>query len=204
MCFAIGDRTAAAPVDIARAYVTVRDVFDLDALNAAIDALDNRVPGMEQVGLYRAVQDLLLTRTVWFLRNVRLAAGIQPVVAAYAGTVAALSEGIVGMLPAAFRDALAQSAGRLEAAGVPAVLAARIATLPALAAATDIHLVVEATGAPITAAAATYFATADTLRTARIGRLGAGPASHATTMTAWRVTGRSRRSQWRIDGSSSR
>ena len=167
----MADRTAAAPVDIARAYVTARDVFGLEPLNATIDALDNRVPGMEQVALYRAVQDLLVTRTVWFLRNVRLADGIQPIVAAYASTVAALSEHVAGMLPDAFRQALGQIAGDLEAAGVPPDLAARIAGLPALAAATDIHLVVAATGAPVADAAPVFFAVADALRIARIGRL---------------------------------
>ncbi|HET7718233.1 MAG TPA: NAD-glutamate dehydrogenase, partial [Bauldia sp.] len=80
----MADRTGASPVAIARAYVVARDAFALQALNAEIDALDNRVPGMEQLGLYRMVQDLLVSRTVWFLRNAVLDDGIRPVITAYA------------------------------------------------------------------------------------------------------------------------
>jgi glutamate dehydrogenase len=167
----MADRTAAAPVAIARAYVTARDAFGLEALNAAIDGLDNRVPGMEQVGLYRAVQDLLVTRTLWFLRNVPLDKGIRPVIAAYGETVAALPPLLDRVLPDHFRDALAEAAARLGTAGVPPDLAMRIARLPAVAAAADIHLVVEATGVPIAEAAPVFFDTADTLRIARIARL---------------------------------
>ena len=47
----------------------------MTALNGEIDALDNKVPGKLQLELYQAVQDLLLDRLVWFLRNVDLDAG---------------------------------------------------------------------------------------------------------------------------------
>ena len=47
----------------------------MTALNGEIDALDNKVPGKLQLELYAAVQDLLLDRLVWFLRNVDLDAG---------------------------------------------------------------------------------------------------------------------------------
>ena len=55
----------------------MRDSYDMVALNAEIDALDNKVPGEVQLALYAAVQDLLLDRLVWFLRNVDLAQGLD-------------------------------------------------------------------------------------------------------------------------------
>jgi len=166
----IGERTGASAIAIARAYVTVRDTFGLDALNAGIDALDNRMPGMEQLGLYRAVQDMLLSRTVWFLRNVTFDRGIAPVVAAYGATVEALGAVLDRVLPARFREVLGESAARFEAAGAPPALARRIAMLPALAAATDIHLVLGATSAPLEEVAPVFFETADVFGIARIGR----------------------------------
>ncbi|HET7716799.1 MAG TPA: hypothetical protein VFK86_14330, partial [Bauldia sp.] len=78
------------------------------------------------------------------------------------------------VLPSGFRHALGEVAARLEGAGVPADLAARIAFLPALAPATDLHLVTESTGASMADAAPVFFATAERLRIARIGRLALG------------------------------
>ena len=167
----IAERTGAAPLDIARAYVAVRDAYALPELDAGIDSLDNRIPGMEQLALYRLVQDLLAARTVWFLRNVSFADGIAPVVAAYGGTIAALAGMLDEVLPERFREVLGEAAERLESLGVAADLARRLAMLPALGAAPDIHLVADATGTPLAEAAAVFFETANALRIARIGRL---------------------------------
>ena len=76
----IADQTGAAPAAIASAFAAVRDSYGLTALNTAIDELDNRIPGKAQLALYAAVQDLLLDRIVWFLRNVDLARGLADVV----------------------------------------------------------------------------------------------------------------------------
>jgi glutamate dehydrogenase len=167
----VGERTGAPSIGIARAYVTVRDAFGLDELNAGIDALDNLMPGMEQLGLYRTVQDLLLTRTVWFLRNAAFDQGIAPVVAAYGATVSALGGMLGRVLPVRFREVIGQAASRFEAAGAPAALAERIAMLPALAAAPDVHLVRDATGAPLVEVAPVFYETADVFGIARIARL---------------------------------
>ena len=72
----IADQTGASPAGIAAAFAAVRDSFDLIALNGEIDALDNKIAGELQLELYAAVQDLLLDRLVWFLRNVDLAQGL--------------------------------------------------------------------------------------------------------------------------------
>ena len=170
----VGARTGAAPIDIARAYVAARDAFDLQALNAGIDALDNRISGKQQVELYRSVQDLLTSRTVWFLRNADFAGGIAPVVEAYGATVSSLGGMLDDVLPDRFRMALGDEADALVAEGVPPDLASRISMLPALAAATDIHLVVAATGAPLAEVAPVFYEAAATFRIARIAQLAHG------------------------------
>ena len=68
----IADQTGAASSSIAAAFAAVRNSYDLIELNGEIDALDNKVSGKVQLDLYAAVQDLLLDRLVWFLRNVDL------------------------------------------------------------------------------------------------------------------------------------
>ena len=72
----IADQTGASSAAIAAAFAAVRDSYGMPALNDEIDALDNKVPGEVQLELYAAVQDLLLDRLVWFLRNVDLSQGL--------------------------------------------------------------------------------------------------------------------------------
>src|SRR5690606_24743658 len=79
----IADQTGAAPAQIAAAFAAVRNSYDLIGLNGEIDTLDNKVPGDMQLSLYAAVQDLLLDRLVWFLRNVDLKEGLEAIVAHY-------------------------------------------------------------------------------------------------------------------------
>jgi glutamate dehydrogenase len=154
----IADQTGAAPAAIASAFAAVRDSYAMTALNGAIDELDNRIAGKLQLELYAAVQDLLLDRIVWFLRNVDLTKGLDGIVSHYRGGIAAVTACLDGVLS---DEGLAARAGRrksLVAAGVPDALAGRLADLGPLAAAPDIVLVADRTGKPVGEVAATYFA----------------------------------------------
>ena len=155
----IADQTGATPAAIAAAFAAVRNSYDLIGLNGAIDALDNKISGKTQLALYAAVQDLLLDRIVWFLRNVDLKQGLEKIVAHYRdgiGEVAAALDGALSKAAAAAREA---RAAELEKAGVPADLALRIASLAALKAAPDIVLVADRAQRPVAEVTATYFAT---------------------------------------------
>src|SRR5207244_2221424 len=104
----IADQTGASPVGIAAAFAAVRDSFAMTALNGAIDALDAKVSGKLQLELHAAVQDLLLDRIVWFLRNVDLSPGLAGVVEHYRAGIEAMAAALADVLPgeaAATRDA---------------------------------------------------------------------------------------------------
>ena len=146
----------------------MRDSYGMTALNSAIDGLDNKIAGKLQLDLYAAVQDLLLDRIVWFLRNVDLSKGLADVVAHYRDGIAAVAAALDGALSQDFRDARAARRRELCAAGVPDALAGRIADLRALAAAPDIVLVADRTGKPVGEVAATYFAAGAFFRLDRI------------------------------------
>ena len=164
----IADQTGAAPAAIASAFAVVRESYGMTALNTAIDGLDNRIPGKVQLDLYAAVEDLLLDRIVWFLRNVELTKGLADVVKHYRDGVAAVAAALDGVLS---EDALAARAARrqeLAATGVADELAGRIADLGALAAAPDIVLVADRTGKAVAEVAATYFAAGAFFRLERI------------------------------------
>ncbi len=154
----ISDQTAAGPAAIAVAFAAVRDSFSLTALNAEIDALDAKIGGEVQLALYAAVQDLLLDRVVWFLRNVDMSKGLRDVVDHYRVGIETVDAALRDALPAddqARRDSESEA---LSGAGVPADLSRRIATLPYLLAAPDIVLVSDRSGRPVDDVAATYLA----------------------------------------------
>ena len=154
----IEDQTGAAVSGIAAAFAAVRDSYGMTDLNGAIDTLDAKIAGDLQLELHAAVQDLLLDRIVWFLRNVDLSQGLAGVVEHYRAGIDVMAGALADILPG---DAAATRNARIAAlteARVPDELARRLADLPLLAAATDIVLVADRTGKPIPEVAATYFA----------------------------------------------
>ena len=156
----IADQTGAASSSIAAAFAAVRNSYDLIELNGEIDALDNKVPGKVQLDLYAAVQNLLLDRLVWFLRNVDLSHGLEKIIGHYRDGIAqvekALDKALSKAAAASGRDARIAD---LSKAGVPEMLARRVANLPVLKAAPDIALVADRAGKPVGEVTATYFAT---------------------------------------------
>jgi len=152
------DQTGAAAPAIAAAFAAVRDSYSMTALNTDIDMLDNKIGGAVQIDLYRAVQDLLLDRLVWFLRHVDFTPGLAAIVAHYRDGIAAVDAALNDALPhdmAALRDARREGLARAD---VPADIAWRVANLPILMSAPDIVLVADQTGTAVADVAATYFA----------------------------------------------
>ena len=165
----IADQTGAAAADIALAFAAVRDSYGMTALNGEIDELDNKIPGKLQLELYAAVQDLLLDRLVWFLRNVDLTKGLADGRRALPrrhrrGRGCARRRAVAGRR----RKRGPRREAELAKAGVPEALARRIANLPALASAPDIVAVAERTGRNVADVAATYFAAESFFRLDRI------------------------------------
>jgi glutamate dehydrogenase len=154
----IGDQTGAPAAAIAAAFFVVRNSYDMISLNAAIDELDNKITGKLQLELYAAIEDLLLDRIVWFVRNVDISKGLADVVEHYRGAIEALTAALYRVLPEGAEKAREARATELTNAGVPEELAKKLASLPALAAAPDIVSVADRTGRPVPEVAATYFA----------------------------------------------
>jgi len=152
------DQTGADAPTIAAAYAATRDSFGLTDLNLAIDALDGTVPGAAQLRLYGELQDLLMSRLVWFIRNVDLVGALEAVVGTYRTGIAEVEKSLAETLSLAAQQAWGARAEALAAQGVPQELARRLAALPDLVAAPDIVFVAEKTGRPVAEVAATHFA----------------------------------------------
>jgi glutamate dehydrogenase len=156
----VADQTGAEPAAIASAFAATRDSYELTALNAAIDDLDNKVSGKLQLDLYLEVQNLLLDRLIWFLRTADFSRGLADVVAHYRAGIAAVESALGESLSPELQAARDARRKELAAARLPDTLAARFADLRPLAAAPDIVLVADRSRNPINRVAATYFAVA--------------------------------------------
>jgi glutamate dehydrogenase len=152
------DATGATPDRIAAAFTVVRNSFRLVALNSQIDALDNKIDGEAQLGLYAELQNLLLDRMVWFLRNVDLTQGLAAIIERYHADIEAVAQALDRILPDELAAIKATRVDGLKKAGVPTELAQRIGDLRALGAATDIALVAARTSQRVVDVAAIYFA----------------------------------------------
>jgi glutamate dehydrogenase len=154
----IADQTGATPEAIAFAFAAVRDSYDMPGRNTAINALDGKVEGKVQLSLYAAVQDLLLDRVVWFLRNADFTEGLAGVVEHYRQGITALTKALDKALPPEAAAARAARKDELVKSGVPEALASDIADIPEIAAAPDVVLIADRTSKPIPVIVATYFA----------------------------------------------
>src|SRR6185437_9450213 len=126
----IADQTGAGADAIAFAFTAVRDSYEMPALNEELNGLDNKVPGALQLSLYAAVEDLLLDRLVWFLRNVDLKPGLEKIVTHYRESIAQVTASLDSALSKDVALARAARAAELVKAGVDEALARKLADLP--------------------------------------------------------------------------
>lgn len=153
------DQTGADAPTIAAAYAATRDSFGLTEMNGAIDALDGVVPGKVQLRLYGALQDLLMNRIVWFIRNVDFAThSLDTIIGTYQAGIAEVERSLPKTLSAEALAAWDARTRALTEQGVPEELSRRIASLPDLVAAPDIVLTAQKTGKPVDNIARTHFA----------------------------------------------
>jgi glutamate dehydrogenase len=134
----IAEMTGASPPQGVRAYLLAREVFGVVPLWQQVQALDNQVPDAVQAELLIHEGWLTSRATTWFLRSRRLA---EPM----AATIERLQPA-VGVLAARLAPAASKSAAAVGwmAAGVPAELAARVASAEGLLDALDIAEVADA------------------------------------------------------------
>jgi glutamate dehydrogenase len=162
------DETDADVPTITSAFVAVEETYGLNRLNDAIDALDNRIDGQLQLGLYAVVQDLLLSRVVWFVRNVDFSAGLEAVISRFGPCIREIAAGLDHYLPQEIQAARSKRQQDLTDGGVPAELARELADLDALISAPDIVTVAERTNRAIGDTATTFFAAKASFRLDRI------------------------------------
>jgi glutamate dehydrogenase len=161
------DLTGGTPADVVRAFTIARDGYAASALYAEIDALDGRIDGQAQLGLYAAVGRLVDGATVWFLKNAE-ETPIGERIAALKEARRALEPKLAALLPAFLRGKLEERAHAFFKAGAPAKLADRLALLDVAELIPDIALVARQGKSDLTTAAAAFFAVTESFRISRI------------------------------------
>ena len=149
--------TGAAADEVARAYILVRDIFGFASLWADIEALDNRIPARVQADMLIDAGRLLLRATLWFLRRRREKLPIAEVLKIFRPGADKLRSELASLLNEGDLQALRAQQARLEAAGVPAPLAERVAGADALYAALDIVEAASEQGVEVDLLARIYF-----------------------------------------------
>jgi len=178
--------TGAAAWEVVRAYILVRDIFGLDTLWQAVEGLDNKVAATVQLQIFSNIGRLVMQGTLWFLRRRREKMAIAKVLETFQPGVAALSSQLKRLLSSDDLKALSDAEARLIEAGVPAELAAWVASMDALYSVLDIVEVAMESGRGVELVAALYFAL--------IGRLDLrwlhGQIHHLPTDTHWQMLAR--------------
>jgi glutamate dehydrogenase len=132
------EETGKSAGDVARAFIIVRQSFDIPAIWSEIEGLDNRIPASAQISMLISVGQLLDRAILWLLRRSDGKLDIASTIAELQPGVTALSERLESVLPASLLSLLRARETKLLDEKIPATLAARIARLDVMSSAMDI------------------------------------------------------------------
>jgi len=132
------DETSRAPADIARAFIIMRDSFDLRTIWADIEALDNKLPASVQTEMMISVARLLERAILWLLRSGYEKLDIAAYVSEFKPRIATIENRLVQILPASILGTVRVRQAELMEDGIPEELARRVASLDVMTSAMDI------------------------------------------------------------------
>jgi glutamate dehydrogenase len=153
----LAEETGSSAADVARAFTAARDIFELDRLFASVDALDNKIDGSRQLGLYVTLQNLLWRQTAWFARRGGAREGLAQIIERHRSGLRAVRAALFEDGDEATLNSIAQARSQLALDGVSGEVADEVAALEHLANSPDIVLIAQRLGRPERQAANCYF-----------------------------------------------
>jgi glutamate dehydrogenase len=132
------DETSKPPADIARAFIIMRDSFDLRSIWAAIEALDNKLPASVQTEMMISVARLLERAILWLLRSSYQTLDIAALVNEFRPRISAMQNRLTDILPSSILGTVRVRQAELMEDGIPEELARRVASLDVMSSAMDI------------------------------------------------------------------
>ncbi len=132
------DETGKGYADIARAFIIMRDSFDLRTIWRDIEALDNKLPASVQLDMMIAVARLLERAILWLLRSSYERLDIAALVNEFRPRIEAIGDRLVQVLPASMLGRVRVRQAELMEDQIPEPLAKRVASLDIMSSAMDI------------------------------------------------------------------
>ena len=132
------EETGASTPDLARAHVAAWEIFGIEELWSAVEALDNVVPAAVQIEMMLPIRRLAERATRWLVRHGPKPLDVAGAIAANAPGAARLARLLPSLLSATDRTAAETLTSAWVDAGAGKDLAARVAALDGLAPALDV------------------------------------------------------------------
>ncbi len=151
------DETGADFAEVSTCFTLAKEVFGIDKLFEAIEALDNKVSANVQIDMMFEAQRMLRRSARWFLRQRRKDAELHDEIARFKPSIDALFANLTQFLEPSEASELQIEADKLIARSVPKKLAQQMAFLSTVFAGLDIAEVAQETAKPIELVAETYF-----------------------------------------------
>jgi glutamate dehydrogenase len=136
--FRLREETGASPALLARAYAAAREVLDMPSFWAAVEALDNQIEAQTQLRMLIEGRRLVERATRWLVTAYPEQINIARTIGYFEEGAAMLRAALPDILDGTDRTAYHGWANELQAAGVPASLAGRVAAMPSMIALFDI------------------------------------------------------------------
>ncbi|MEM5502549.1 NAD-glutamate dehydrogenase [Ahrensia kielensis] len=165
------DATGVLPSTIVRAHVITRDAYNLPQLNAAIDALDGKVSGSEQLSLYKDLSDSQRTAISGFIKTVNDDLAIADHVARLSAIRDVLEGKLMSIIPQYLNDWAKERHQTFKGCGLSDTHAKRLALLPILTMAPDMAAIMDATNRDVLDVAQALFAVSNTFKIGRLEHL---------------------------------
>ncbi len=141
----------------AHAYLTAREVLDVEALWSQIDALESQLPAATVYGLFEAVAPLLKHAMTWLVSHRITELPLTDAVARYRDGLQAFARTLPESLHGSYLETFESRFETLTADGVPESLATQLAGLPALATGLDVVDLSQASGMSLETVAQAHF-----------------------------------------------
>jgi glutamate dehydrogenase len=151
------EETGAQVAEVALCYSMAAEVFKMSETWSQIEQLDNKVPATVQTEMLYQLRRTIRRATRWFLRHRNKALNIEQTIAFFAPPFADLSENLTTYMNEEEAKTLILEAQSLEAEGIDAKLAARIAQLSSLFSVMDLAQVADHAQREMEIVANTYF-----------------------------------------------
>lgn len=156
------DATGAECADVVKAFMIVREAFNLGALWDAIEAQDGKVDAMVQLQAMLDIRDMAARAITWVLTRMGRATKLSTDIAAFRKDVERLRPNLIASLPPALAAVVETAYQAALQNKVPQGIARDLSLLPVLDSAFDIIRVAADCKADLAVAASTYFAVGET------------------------------------------